>query len=424
MHYQPVSLNQVIPHIIDQHGEEAAFLWLLRDAAIKAPHYSVSDLADLDERVEAHLDGLRIAGEYGWEVCLRNLELKEPGEVFAATVLALTGSDKRRIEHVYTAVSGHPELSRPLISGIGWVDSDELQGIVSGLLKSEDPFWRGVGLGACSAHRVDPGKYLESALDNADPFLKVKALKAAARLGRSDLKPIILSICGDPDPVIAFWSAWSSVLLGDRGDGLQALQGQCLQGDVVEALGLILRVLNSTDQNAFLKTLASDDSSLRYALVGAGVSGDPIYIPWLIKHFESPILARVAGEAFSLITGVDLAYDDLEKDCPEGFEAGPTENPQDGDTSMDDDEDLPWPDAALVSKWWSQNSSQFNSGTRYLLGEPVSESHCREVLLNGKQRQRHSAALELALMSANAAVFETRSNGRKQKSLLSIKRTI
>jgi hypothetical protein len=48
----------VIESIVEQHAEEAAFLWLLRDAAVRAPHYSLKDLADIDERVEAHIDGL------------------------------------------------------------------------------------------------------------------------------------------------------------------------------------------------------------------------------------------------------------------------------------------------------------------------------------------------------------------------------
>lgn len=47
----------IIPHIISQHAEEAAFLWLLRDNACCAPHYSLKDLAKLDDRVEAQLTG-------------------------------------------------------------------------------------------------------------------------------------------------------------------------------------------------------------------------------------------------------------------------------------------------------------------------------------------------------------------------------
>jgi hypothetical protein len=39
-------------------AEEAAFLWLLRSNAIRQPHCALKDLAKLDDRFEAHLDGL------------------------------------------------------------------------------------------------------------------------------------------------------------------------------------------------------------------------------------------------------------------------------------------------------------------------------------------------------------------------------
>ena len=52
-------------------------------------------------------------------------------------------------------------------------------------------------------------------------------------------------------------------------------------------------------------------------------------IPCVIEFMSSPEMARIAGESFSMITGLDLAYEDLEGEWPEGFEAGPTENPED-----------------------------------------------------------------------------------------------
>ena len=55
----------IIESIVTQHAEEAAFLWLLREGAVDAPHYSLKDLVEHDSRVEAHLDGLRVAGEAG-----------------------------------------------------------------------------------------------------------------------------------------------------------------------------------------------------------------------------------------------------------------------------------------------------------------------------------------------------------------------
>src|SRR5688572_19522370 len=58
----------MILEILQRHAEEVAFLWRLRDAAAVAPHHDRTSLAALDERLDAHLDGLRIAGDQGVEV--------------------------------------------------------------------------------------------------------------------------------------------------------------------------------------------------------------------------------------------------------------------------------------------------------------------------------------------------------------------
>ena len=51
----------VTPLVIAQHAEESAMLWIHRGVALTSPNYSLPDLAKLDGRVEAHLDGLRVA---------------------------------------------------------------------------------------------------------------------------------------------------------------------------------------------------------------------------------------------------------------------------------------------------------------------------------------------------------------------------
>src|SRR4051812_11825988 len=98
-------MNEVISGIVIQHVEEAAALWLLRAAAVTAPHYSLQDLAKLDNRVEAHLDGLRIAGFPGWDIVKQELSWQEPGEFFVAAELAFESNDKLRIDAVLAALA-------------------------------------------------------------------------------------------------------------------------------------------------------------------------------------------------------------------------------------------------------------------------------------------------------------------------------
>ena len=418
------TMNQtqsVIPHIIDQHAEEAAFLWLLRHNAVYAPHYNLKDLAKLDNRVEAHIDGLRIAGDYGWEACCTNLEFKEPGEVFAAGLLALEGNNIDRINKVYQVAEETPETLTGLISAFGWVEPHLLRGKVSELLVSKNPLWRQAGIAACAIHRVDPGKYLDQAIEDNNTQLRGRALKAAGELGRIDLKQIVLDQVNDQAPAFDFWAAWSAVMLGGRGKALSALQSIIIEGSYfsIKAMQLAFRVLDLHAIKELMKVLVQNEDRVRESVMGAGMSGDPCYIPWLIKQMEVPKLAKIAGESFSFITGVDIAYEDLEGVLPEEFTAGPTENSEDEDVAMDADEDLLFPDPLLIDQWWKQRQQNFVLGQRYLLGKPINQIQCQLVLRTGKQRHRQAAALELALMQPATLLFETRAVGKRQQKWLS-----
>ena len=157
-----------IQSIIDQHAEEAAFLWLLRDAAVFAPHYSLKDLAHLDDRVEAHLDGLRIAGEAGWAACAAALEQDEPGEVFVAAVLAFTSGDGKRIDAVASAGSSSAENDLGLISALGWLEYAQIEGIVNHLPSANSPLYRRIAIAVTAIHRRDLGPALATAVEGAD----------------------------------------------------------------------------------------------------------------------------------------------------------------------------------------------------------------------------------------------------------------
>jgi uncharacterized protein (TIGR02270 family) len=407
--------QSVIPHIIDQHAEEAAFLWLLRHNAVYAPHYNLKDLAKLDGRVEAHVDGLRIAGDYGWEVCRNNLEINEPGEVFAAGILVLEGNDIERINSVYRTVETVPNTLNALISAFGWVEPHHLQGKVNGLLVSKMPLWRQVGIAACAIHRVDPGDFLDQAIQDDDSQLRARALRAVGELGRIDLMQSLLKQVSDEDSAIGFWAAWSSVLLGDRGRALSSLQTRIIEGSEfsLKAMSVVLRVLGLQEVKALLKVLVQSGDRTREAIIGVGISGDSSYMLWLIKQMEVPELAKIAGESFSFISGVDIAYEDLDGELPKNFAAGPTENPEDEEVAMDPDEDLPYPDPLLIDRWWKQHQRNFLPSVRCLSGKPVSEPQCQAVLRTDKQRQRQAAALELSLMQPAKPLFETRAIRQK-----------
>jgi uncharacterized protein (TIGR02270 family) len=81
---------------------------------------------------------------------------------------------------------------------------------------------------------------------------------------------------------------------------------------------------------------------------------------------------------------------------------------------MDPDEDLSWPKPEAIHTWWKNHQGPFRSGTRYLLGKPMSQEWLQDVLRNGRQRRRAAAALELAMRQPGQPLFEVRAPDFRQ----------
>lgn len=405
--------------IVEQHAEEAAFLWLLRSQAAHEPHYDLNDLAELEARIDAHIDGLRNAGEAGWEVARDALELEGAGEVFAASVLAIDGGGRERMRRVLEAVEAAPEAARGLISALGWCPFVTAKRVADQLLAAEPAVQRMMGLAAYAVHRQPPGPKLDEALTNDDPLLRARALKAVGELGITAKLRAVNEHLPDEDPNCAFWAAWSATLLGSDA-GLKVLR-QLAGSDAPfaeRALELAARRLGASAALGLVPELARDEATLRGAIITAGAAGNPAKIPWLLEQMQEEKHARVAGETFSMITGLDIAAENMDGDEPEGFESGPTDEPEDEDVSMDADEDLPWPKIEELSRWWDAKKGGFSEGQRYLAGSMIDETKLRELLGTGYQRQRAAAALELAMLRPGQALFETRARADVQRRAL------
>jgi uncharacterized protein (TIGR02270 family) len=209
-------------------------------------------------------------------------------------------------------------------------------------------------------------------------------------------------------------------LLGNRGVALEALTRAGLSPgkNRARAFRLALQAMGSEAAHGVLQQLAKEPEQVRWLIQGSGVVGDPVYVPWLISRMANDRTTRIAGEAFSLITGADLALLDLEQKPPENFESGPNDSPDDENVEMDPDDRLPWPDPDRIQSWWATNASRFQIGMRHFMGAPVTRGHCIEVLRNGYQRQRVLAAHYLCLLDPGAPLFSTSAPAWRQQRLL------
>ncbi len=410
----------IIESIVSRHAEEVAILWLLRERAVGRPNHSLRQLAQLDHRVEANIDGLRVAGDPGWDLSLAAMEEGESGEAFAAAVLALESGDGDRIRTVLEATVAAPQRLRALVSALGWLPYSQALPHARSLLASSSPALRRAGIAAFAIHRRNPGPTIHEALASDNAALRARALRAIGELGLLDLQISARSSLKAKDPACRFWGAWSNALVQGHKDAVSYLQDVAETGGLFSerAAQMAMIRLMPNEAKTWLRRLFRDLGQKRIAVIAACAFADPEAIPFLIDQMKTPEMARVAGESFCTLTGVRLDYDKLEGQRPEQFQSGPTDNPEDQDVEIDPDENLPWPDPTLVQKWWDSHHHNFAKGTRYLLGRPITPESLRFALKEGYQRQRATAALELAILNPGRPLFEVRAPGFRQQRIL------
>ncbi|PTV94329.1 uncharacterized protein (TIGR02270 family) [Rhodobacter aestuarii] len=388
-----------IPLMVEVHAEEVAIHWLRRDLAVDAPHYDRKFLSRLDERIEANLDGLRVAAAAGLETAQAAFDAnQEPGEAFALAVCAFETGDEAAIAQVVDAVAidGTGALRRAVASAAGWLGSEQMGAHIPPLLEDMRATVRALGLAIASVQRGAIEVPLETLLQDPVPMVRAQAAKLAGVTGRSDLVPLIRP-SKDFAPEVAFELIRAAVLLGERGRPLDALRSLAVGPGARTRTALELAVLASpmdATQN-WLAGLGPEGAET--VALAIGLMGLPAQVPWLIEAMRDPKLARRAGESLSLITGVDLAALDLEGSAPEDFDEGPNDDPEDEMVALDPDEDLPWPEPDLVAEWWAGESGRYAADGRYFLGQPVSEAGLGEAFAKGTQRHRRIAALAQVL---------------------------
>lgn len=88
-----------LPDIVRQHAEMAAFLWTVYDRHLlnpdENPDMDDERLARVVAQLEAHLDGLRVAGDVGRDIAQKLYdEFPEEGELFVLRMLSVPNAPR------------------------------------------------------------------------------------------------------------------------------------------------------------------------------------------------------------------------------------------------------------------------------------------------------------------------------------------
>jgi HEAT repeat protein len=95
---------RVMAALLEEHLEEIQSLWPLRRAALRSPEWTLASLADLDERLEGHVQGMVVGGEAAVSLLRREIEQDDPDQVFAAGLALLHLGNPELVDVVLQAL--------------------------------------------------------------------------------------------------------------------------------------------------------------------------------------------------------------------------------------------------------------------------------------------------------------------------------
>jgi uncharacterized protein (TIGR02270 family) len=457
---------RLIPRLLRRHAEDAAFYWARRMQAARSSQHDLRSLGRFEFLLQANLEGLRVAqrhsaaapgrvGAAGWQPTWARTQMwKTADEAFVSSVLALETAAAQAAEQPAAppmlqeleelALVQHEQdanerlVAQGLTSAAAWLRWEQVAGTVQRWALSSQPLLRRAAIAACALQRIPAGAALAQWLDDPEPLVRTRALRAVGELARADLAGALLEVlkrdgASEAEQIEAAWSlclvSAREPALGERAAaiGLRVLSSWSQPGSTIgntRHLAVWALLAPTEQQHTAIEQALQDRALWRRCLQAMRLTGDAHWLPWLLElmahetspprvqaFFQEPAsnLARLAGDVFAHIAGLRIG-EQLWASAPE-----PTDEEDiASDPSIpaarkqDPDDGLLWPDVMALKRWWAAHCTHFEPGQRYLAGQALNIGNALQRLADAQatQQQREHAALFLHVRTHTPMLFD------------------
>jgi len=347
----------VFPDIVEEHFDELEFLLEQREAGLFSADWTLMDLAEHEERAEAHLDGLRLSELHGVELALVRITADDPSSAAAATLIL---HETREPEYREVILGSLGTAGPDAVEGIRWAlrqfHPRDITAALHHLLEHEERYRAATAAHVLAFWRL-PVAGLELLLDEENSVTRTLALGAASRLGELHPKAIAAAVEA-PDPEVRRAGLEAAARLGVPGLVRHCRAAAAREVDPDPEAVRFLGVLGEREDLGLLESLLAHPEMAPFAVAALGAMGRVEGIPILLGLMEDEALAVPATSAYKRITGAG----DVEGEAP----FPPPEVPE----GEDESEELP-PDPEKARGDWEKRKGSMGAEVSWQMGMAV-----------------------------------------------------
>ncbi len=414
-------MQPVLMDVLEEHLDEAAFLWSQWERAQVSASHEFADMAGVEERLLAHLDGLVVGGEIAAsELLLPALETDEPERISAAAFALLAGEEKQALEEVLGVFDSGDGVQRSAIKrALELSEREGLEAVLRKRLEAEDAEVRLRAFEALAFREELPQQTRTEWLYRDDAAQVIAALRDARPLPREVVQSILPQLLVDPRPGVREAAITAGLVSGAR-QAWKTCRAVAQGGGAGRRQCLLVVALGGDAQDIEWLVEQLREPKLRPEVLWAlGFSGQALAAQACLEWMDDETTAALAAEAFCAITGLKIEGEYREAPPEEGEALVPLEQ-EDLDAQLvpGPEASLPLPVREAVTGWWQKAGKGFERGVRYLRGNKMGAAEFLAAFASEPMRRRPVLALELAIRSKGAGLLQTRAFTRRQRAEL------
>ena len=394
---------------------DAPHAWVLRHNATHSSRFYPLDIARYDRQLNEYLHLLEYEALDGADT-LSRVDHETQGGLFIHLTSAIQQSNWEHFITLLSELSDDSEQGEELAQSLAWFPVSVTHSFIQYALEHSSPVVQAAAINASAARGVDlPVAEVASYLGAQDHRITIAALRYLGnrKYHVDQLMSLVNTLLTSQHEGVRFNAIRAVLLLGDR-ERVSLLQSYVTQACEYtrEAIQLIYPLFDIAQQEALTASILSADLSPTIKLYALAVSGDTGYVPTIIEWASQADYARLAGESFAFITGIDIEEENL---CPviEDEDESELQNLDNINVRRKQDpwaqayeSDLPIPSAERLQAWWSSHQEEFKKGQRWIAGKPYSQENLNTIATEGNQRQQRVAEIALALSYPGSYVHD------------------